>query len=260
MKTCTVCKTEKPFSDFHKFKNSEDGHQPRCKECKNAYTRNKYKADAAAPKVTPSHSTCTKCLSLMPVEKFRVKTNGIPYSYCRQCSKMYTNEVRKQPAIVVEEKTCTVCEKTKPFEEFKWERNRYSFSWCRECRNDNKREWYRNTPGALEQTKKYTRKRKDKNEHYVFQYLLANPCQCGEKNPVYLEFDHKDPKNKRDAVARMVDKVGLRTLCAELKKCDVLCRKCHRRRTAKQLSWRKGLVKDFDYGAVIKTLGLPTVS
>ena len=33
MKICTKCKVEKPFDDFHKNKNSTDGHRDCCIEC-----------------------------------------------------------------------------------------------------------------------------------------------------------------------------------------------------------------------------------
>lgn len=33
MKTCTICKIEKPISEFHKSSSSKDGAQSRCKPC-----------------------------------------------------------------------------------------------------------------------------------------------------------------------------------------------------------------------------------
>lgn len=36
MKTCSKCKTEKPFEDFGRDKNRRDGHFPQCKICKRA--------------------------------------------------------------------------------------------------------------------------------------------------------------------------------------------------------------------------------
>ena len=34
MKSCTLCKIEKPFEDFHKRSASDDGRDYRCKECR----------------------------------------------------------------------------------------------------------------------------------------------------------------------------------------------------------------------------------
>lgn len=37
MKTCSKCKSEKPYAAFSKCKRRKDGHDPRCKECASAY-------------------------------------------------------------------------------------------------------------------------------------------------------------------------------------------------------------------------------
>jgi len=43
MKICTTCKKEKPLSEFNKLCKSRahisDGHQPQCKQCRNAYDK-----------------------------------------------------------------------------------------------------------------------------------------------------------------------------------------------------------------------------
>ena len=45
MKTCTVCKQELPFSNFHKLKKSKDGHGYRCRTC-DYECRKKYRCNA----------------------------------------------------------------------------------------------------------------------------------------------------------------------------------------------------------------------
>jgi len=35
-KSCTKCKTKKPYDDFYKDKHAKDGHASQCKECKKA--------------------------------------------------------------------------------------------------------------------------------------------------------------------------------------------------------------------------------
>lgn len=58
---------------------------------------------------------------------------------------------------------------------------------------------------------------------------------CGEKDPVVLEFDHIDPAAKSFEIGNMTRiGWGLERLLAEAEKCDVVCANCHRRRTAKQ--------------------------
>lgn len=87
-------------------------------------------------------------------------------------------------------------------------------------------------------------RRKDaqrQNKIFVFGYLATHPCvDCGESDPVVLEFDHRIPEEKVDAIAHMVSTmVSIDTLEAEIKKCDVRCANCHRRRTAKQFNYQK---------------------
>lgn len=43
MKKCTICKEEKPKSDFYKNKSRKDGLQNKCKECSSKKTKEHYK-------------------------------------------------------------------------------------------------------------------------------------------------------------------------------------------------------------------------
>jgi Zn finger protein HypA/HybF involved in hydrogenase expression len=45
LKRCSKCKISKPLNEFHKRKNSKDGHDHYCKECSNARHRIKYATD-----------------------------------------------------------------------------------------------------------------------------------------------------------------------------------------------------------------------
>lgn len=77
----------------------------------------------------------------------------------------------------------------------------------------------------------------------VLEYLATHPCQdCGEPDPIVLEFDHRDQSAKVDSVARLVnDCKSWETVLEEIQKCDVRCANCHKRRTAKQLGFWKQL-------------------
>lgn len=75
---------------------------------------------------------------------------------------------------------------------------------------------------------------------------FAGGCiSCGEADPLVLEFDHRDRGDKEYAISHLCSPRGanVKRLEAELKKCDVRCANCHRRKTAIECnSWRTKLV------------------
>jgi hypothetical protein len=74
----------------------------------------------------------------------------------------------------------------------------------------------------------------------ILEYLASHPCvDCGEADPLLLDFDHRLRTEKRDAVSRLALSGSWGAVVREIQKCDVRCANCHRRRTAEQLRWRK---------------------
>ena len=83
--------------------------------------------------------------------------------------------------------------------------------------------------------------RKDLNRE-IDDYLQQHPCiDCGETNPVVLDFDHRDGVEKVETIAYLRAKRDREGLLIEIAKCDVRCSNCHSRRTAKQFGWSKML-------------------
>ncbi len=77
------------------------------------------------------------------------------------------------------------------------------------------------------------------NPAHVREYLEAHPCvDCGEADPVVLDFDHvRDIKHA--AISAMVrDRRSMKSIWAEIAKCEVRCANCHRRKTARTL-WHR---------------------
>jgi len=65
---------------------------------------------------------------------------------------------------------------------------------------------------------------------------MTHACPCGETDPRHLEFDHLE--NKERDISRLVALAcSLQRLQKEIAKCQVLCSKCHRRKTAADFGW-----------------------
>ena len=78
----------------------------------------------------------------------------------------------------------------------------------------------------------------------ILAYLTKHPCvECGEKDPVVLEFDHRDRAEKVAAVSYLVRQgCSIEKVQAEIAKCDVRCANCHRRRHAREVGWRHRVI------------------
>lgn len=77
------------------------------------------------------------------------------------------------------------------------------------------------------------------NHKFVKGYLSENPCvDCGEDDPIVLDFDHIEAKDKAASISKMVASgLSITTIESEIAKCEIRCANCHRRRTAKQFNW-----------------------
>ncbi len=73
----------------------------------------------------------------------------------------------------------------------------------------------------------------------MFEFLSVNPCvDCGEKDPIVLEFDHCDPKSKFKLVSKMLSgHYSWESVQKEMKKCEIRCANCHRRKTYAQFGF-----------------------
>lgn len=67
---------------------------------------------------------------------------------------------------------------------------------------------------------------------YLRQLKQETGCsRCSETHPGCLDFHHRDPATKSFAIADFFKQKPARfaELLAELKKCDCVCTKCHRK-------------------------------
>ena len=138
-------------------------------------------------------------------------------------------------------KKCLKCNQVKEFSDFrKKTRNSDGLDrWCRDCMKIDDKRIYESK--LLEnRIKNYDRKKKQREKKYEFviDFLKKNPCiDCGESNPIVLEFDHKQNKNMN--ISELIKDSSLEKLINEIEKCEVRCANCHRKRTAKDLNFYK---------------------
>lgn len=142
-------------------------------------------------------------------------------------------------------KKCAHCKETKPIEAFAYSNRilQTRQKHCRDCMSQfNKASYAKKTEEERQKIYDNRRKRAEQARQYIWDYLSTHPCiACGETDPLLLEFDHKDPKSKRDHVSNLATgRHSLKTLQKEIDKCTVLCVACHRRKTAKEQGWFQG--------------------
>jgi hypothetical protein len=152
-------------------------------------------------------------------------------------------EVDQAPQADIGARTCCTCGLVKPVSEFALknkERGTRSTK-CRSCQAAYSREHYRrNRPAYLERTATQRRFNREECRQQVYNYLMEHPCaDCGEGDPIVLEFDHRDPSKKRASISRLINHVTWAALQREIARCDVRCANCHRVRTAEQFNWSR---------------------
>lgn len=71
----------------------------------------------------------------------------------------------------------------------------------------------------------------DKKKKIVAE-LKNGPCMdCGQLYPSYvMHFDHRDPEHKFKSISQIMSH-GIKTILAEIQKCDLVCANCHAIRT-----------------------------
>lgn len=137
-------------------------------------------------------------------------------------------------------KRCPSCGETKPLSEF--HRRAASpdgrQSWCRLCNTSGAKRFYAEHPEHVRQRiGAWIRQVDLDNKRRVLEYLRAHPCvDCGEGDPIVLEFDHQ--RDKAHGIAQLPHAhVRWEVIAAEIAKCEVRCANCHRRRTAISARW-----------------------
>lgn len=113
--------------------------------------------------------------------------------------------------------------------------------YCRACHASYRRAHYlANKKDYIRRAVAQVRGRREENRREILAYLATRPrVDCGNRNPVVLEFDHRDPREKLADVGRMMISKRWPRVLAEIEKSDLRCMNCHRRKTARDFGWHK---------------------
>lgn len=133
-------------------------------------------------------------------------------------------------------KRCDICGRIRPVNEFAWQTTkRRRDNRCISCRKAYQREHY------LKNRKRYIanageRRRGWQTERLIWllEYFKEHPCvDCGETDPVILEFDHLSDKSFN--IGTQLGHRKWPDILDEIRKCEVVCANCHVRRTARRV-------------------------
>ncbi len=141
-------------------------------------------------------------------------------------------------------KKCNRCKVEKPVKDFNFKdkiKGLLQYQ-CKDCSRFYVRSHYQgNKQYYLLKAKKRNHKIRDEIRTHVWNFLTRHSCvDCGEKDPIVLEFDHTG--EKLFTISRAGRNKKLVDVQKEIEKCEVRCANCHRRKTAQQFGWHKKIM------------------
>ena len=144
-------------------------------------------------------------------------------------------------------KQCIQCNEIKPLSEFKPQRNGKPRPRCFECQQKNSKiywkSWYgieKNRQANIRRSTDHGNKKRKANQQKVLEYFKDHPCiDCKEADPVVLEFDHIYGQKDFEISWYLTRRKNWDVILEEIKKCEVRCCNCHRKRHAKEQGWYK---------------------
>lgn len=138
-------------------------------------------------------------------------------------------------------KICNRCHIKKASTEYRKREGQKLQPYCFPCQKEYDRlYWLKTKEKRRLKRPENDRQIRKRNTFYILEYLKEHPCvDCGESDPVVLEFDHL--KEKVESVSNLAkQRASLEKLKNEIRKCEVRCANCHRRKTAKERGWYQG--------------------
>lgn len=134
---------------------------------------------------------------------------------------------------------CTACGLDKQPDDFYYKNKEKGKrdTQCKVCVNAYRKEHYKKNSAVYKaRSRRQDTQYKTRNVTNIISYLETHHCvDCGEADPLVLEFDHRDRKAKQHTIARMIGIHSWEKIIKEIEKCEVRCANCHKRKTVKQL-------------------------
>tara|TARA_R110001583_G_scaffold71475_1_gene201301 strand:- start:2776 stop:3186 length:411 start_codon:yes stop_codon:yes gene_type:complete len=92
-----------------------------------------------------------------------------------------------------------------------------------------KRHYLLNKDKYLRKAYLHNKKTRCRNKIFIDNIKESSPCvDCGESNPIVLEFDHVRGVKKENVSDMVRQSYCLKTIQEEIDKCEVRCANCHR--------------------------------
>jgi 5-methylcytosine-specific restriction endonuclease McrA len=138
---------------------------------------------------------------------------------------------------------CSACSRNLDISYFFWKnkKKKKRHTQCKDCYKKKRKEkyasYYQRKSGEYRKRAIERRNRiKKENKEKMLLLISGKHCvDCGEKDPVTLDFHHTDSKTKTKTVSKfMADGASWNIILKEIEKCKLICSNCHRKRTAKQ--------------------------
>ena len=133
-------------------------------------------------------------------------------------------------------KRCNRCYRELPLDAFGANKCRRDGlqKYCRSCGRAKDRKHYASSSSRRGKVREAQKRGRIANRARLWAYLAVHPCvDCPESDPILLEFDHVRGRKLGD-VSTLINQASWKTVLKEIRKCEVRCANCHRRRTAKQ--------------------------
>lgn len=135
-------------------------------------------------------------------------------------------------------KKCFKCEEIKNIEEFSF-RNKIDKTrnnTCKKCHKKYVKKHYDdNKKKYIEKSRKNSPLYAKRNKSRMKEYLSDKRCcDCGEDDPVVLQFDHVSGNKKKCVSVMVMGCYSWETILKEISKCEIRCSNCHIRRHYKK--------------------------